>query len=465
MTMKLKILAISDTHVGEDTSLLSYPIGLQHLWRVLRKSFSPDDPERRFEVEEMILLGDIPDRALASTSQIITHTSALIRTLGSAADIRRGVYIPGNHDHTLWTSYLMRKRFSSKKHQSGYTKPSGEFVIKDGKRCDDERYKPWAEELLSIFFGYPHGSSMRNMPDSFDFIVANPLYATQIKNRSREDRTYIFTHGTHFRREVCLPDKMKRIVDYSGLDSILGHINIESDCDVTKARDLEGLEEAVAPFVDSLWVSSKNNPTSKSDNFWYLLTMLRARLSSVPLEDRKRRRITDESVLLSWDELQLPSNKNRIWKISDQDDSVRRWKDYFLPHMRSYLEQNGMLTGDMTFVYGDTHHGGWGAHPPTEEMPERIRIYNCGGWVMHADEHYHPACHLFAVDDDGEEYMLDVSFRSKDLEIDGESLLKVAAEDAENRQKTVNRILRSILPASRSDDRDTHPKRSDFRRS
>jgi len=124
-----------------------------------------------------------------------------------------------------------------------------------------------------------------------------------------------------------------------------------------------------------------------------------------------------------------------------------------------------MLTGDMTFVYGDTHHGGWGAHPPTEEMPERIRIYNCGGWVMHADEHYHPACHLFAVDDDGEEYMLDVSFKSKDLEIDGESLLKVAAEDAENRQKTVNRILRSILPASRSDDRDTDPKRSDFRRS
>lgn len=84
---------------------------------------------------------------------------------------------------------------------------------------------------------------------------------------------------------------------------------------------------------------------------------------------------------------------------------------------------------------------------------------------MHADEHYHPACHLFAVDDDGEEYMLDVSFKSKDLEIDGESLLKVAAEDAENRQKTVNRILRSILPASRSDDRDTDPKRSDFRRS
>jgi hypothetical protein len=31
----LKILAISDTHLGEDSSLLSYAHGRQHLWKVL----------------------------------------------------------------------------------------------------------------------------------------------------------------------------------------------------------------------------------------------------------------------------------------------------------------------------------------------------------------------------------------------------------------------------------------------
>jgi len=68
--MKLKILAISDTHLGEETSLLSYPIGVQHLWKVLRQTFS-DNPEEKFDVEEMILLGDIPDRALASHHKLL----------------------------------------------------------------------------------------------------------------------------------------------------------------------------------------------------------------------------------------------------------------------------------------------------------------------------------------------------------------------------------------------------------
>ena len=85
--MRLKLLAISDTHLGEDTSLLSFPRGRQHLWETLRKCFGEGDKKKRFEVEEAILLGDITDRTLYSKSQIITHTNALIQMLGDAADI------------------------------------------------------------------------------------------------------------------------------------------------------------------------------------------------------------------------------------------------------------------------------------------------------------------------------------------------------------------------------------------
>ena len=52
--MRLKLLAISDTHLGEDTSLLSFPHGRQHAWKTLRKYFGKGN---RFEVEELILLG------------------------------------------------------------------------------------------------------------------------------------------------------------------------------------------------------------------------------------------------------------------------------------------------------------------------------------------------------------------------------------------------------------------------
>jgi len=38
--MNLKFLAISDTHLGEDCSLFSFPHGRQHLWLELRRAFN-----------------------------------------------------------------------------------------------------------------------------------------------------------------------------------------------------------------------------------------------------------------------------------------------------------------------------------------------------------------------------------------------------------------------------------------
>ncbi len=238
----------------------------------------------------------------------------------------------------------------------------------------------------------------------------------------------------------------KKIADYLELDRFLGGIEIESDCDVTKAGDLEELEKIVAPFVDTLWRSSKDNPTSKSDNFWYMLTILRAKLSGIPLDMHQKREPTEVSKLFSrGKELMQASADNRIWKIEKDDDSIQRWMDHFLLHMRNYIG-NG---DDITFVYGDTHHGGWGELPIAEGQPDRFRIYNCGGWVMHGDEDYHPACHLFAVDDNGEEYLLDVSFKGENLKVDGVPLLELAARDAENRQNNVNRLVRRVLQGRR----------------
>ena len=107
--MRLKCLAISDTHVGEPNSLLSFPRGLQELWYALRTKFNDknvDPITTPLEVDELILVGDIPDRTLSSTSEIQTQTGALIRTLLSVARVKRLVYVIGNHDHTLWTNYI-----------------------------------------------------------------------------------------------------------------------------------------------------------------------------------------------------------------------------------------------------------------------------------------------------------------------------------------------------------------------
>lgn len=425
--MDLQFLAISDTHVGEDTSLLSFPRGRQHLWRTLLEKFGNG---QKFNIKELILVGDIPDTALSSISQAITQTNAFIQTMGSAANIDKVIYIPGNHDHTLWTDYI-RLRSNNPKLKYRITPPQGEFIVEKNKKCDD----PGSEYLLTLFFGYPFGPAWTKIQDQntnrkFDFIIANPLYAKEYNNR-----TYIFTHGTHFKSVVTAPVIIKKIIDYSQLDKLLANLNIESDCDVSKATSLENLEEIVAPFVDSLWISSKNNPNSRSDKLWYLFSVLSKRFEKI-------RKVPLQSDRFNFSNFQDVS-EDRIIKFNG-NNSIKLLKIYFLNHLFSFLKDYRLLKENLTFVYGDTHDGGWGEIEEEYIDPPKInvRIFNCGAWVVH-DEKNHPPCHVFAVDNPGNEYLLDVSF--KDVKMLDTSLLKLAATDFENHSESVSRLLRFVL--------------------
>lgn len=438
--MRLEILAISDSHLGEPTSLLSFPHGRHRLWEALREHFGEpkqagDDYNRRFAVDEMILVGDIPDSTLSSTSEIITHTNALIQTLGSAADIAKGVYLPGNHDHTLWTDY--RKRRYGECNEYGVTTPAGDLLVEESEPCDEG---DWATELLTIFFGYPSGSSWRAIQKDkeardrkFSFVVANPIYATR-----PDERTYVFAHGTHFRKyDVAQPKIVKRIVDYLQLDRMLGHVEIESDCDVTEATSFEHLEQIVAPFVDSLWPEAGNIPTSRADEVWYVYTTLSGKFG-------RKRPSPEESARFAWQELpEVPESRIRRLTGPDgkpQDDSVSLWEQHFLGHMLRHLSDHNVGHDKLTFVYGDTHRGGWGRL--ARDSGEPIHIYNCGGWSVD-DRDDHPACHVFAVDEGGTEYLLDVSFA--DVTVGGEALLKVAADDVEHRVSSTRWLVRALL--------------------
>lgn len=429
--MRLKFLAISDTHLGEETSILSFPHGRQHLWRVLRPPFGSDvfdaNNKEKLEIDEMILMGDIPDRTLSSTSQIITHTNDFVGMLGSLAKIKKGIYIPGNHDHTIWTGY-----------QGGVTKPEGEIIIGPDNYPDEKSVDEKSESLLTTFFGFPHGSAWRKITEenSLEFALSNPIYVNQFKGR-----TYVFAHGTHFRNDVTSPEWIKKVADYLEADKVLGNIEIQSDCNVNEAKSLEELEKIVSPFVDSLWPSSKNNPTSQSDQLWYLLTRLSGKFG-------KHRKAPEKSDCFSSKRLPevCESRIKRLTKKDDsikEDDSIKRWEKYFIPHLLDYLRRHQIPKDNITFVYGDTHDGGWGKMQL--DSGENIRVYNSGGWVVHNKED-HPACHLFAVDEDGEEYLVDVSF--KNVKVEGTSILELAAEDAENRSQKIDiglRLLSRIL--------------------
>ncbi len=449
--MKLKFLAISDTHLGEDTSLLTFPQGRQHLWRILRDVFGEpkekpeDEYKAQFPIKELILIGDIPDAALASRSQIITHTNAFIQTLGSVANVENCIYIPGNHDHTLWTEYRCRKagfkpeknkgKEEKKKVVKKYiTSPKGDSIIKDSV----PQNLPASEHLLSIFFGYPIGSSWRKIladkkdfNKDFNFAIANPLYATVYHGR-----TYIFTHGTLFKSSVTKRKVVKQIIRYLGLDRLFVNFKIETRGDVRKAKSLNALERIVTPFVTSIWNSSKNNPTSRLDTLWNLFTMVSAKFE-------EKRFIPKESRRFSYSEL-LENNGERIKNLTgDINNSIELFKKYFLDILLFHLHKRNLLEKDLTFVYGDIHDGGFGEIKKECYGQERnIRIYNTGGWVVHSGDH-HPACHIFAVDTKGDEYLLDISYTNE--KVLGERLINIAARDAENRTNITANILSSIL--------------------
>ncbi len=454
-TRKLKVLAISDTHLGEETSLLSFPRGLQHLWQTFAdtpdfwKPIFPDYDHSadRVEVEELVLMGDIPDSTLSSTSQISAGTHAFAMMLSSALAVKRAVYVPGNHDHTLWSNYLKaseRRRSSAGGNVGrpepvvGITEARGEPIVAGGKGLDSG-----ANEILSVFLGYPIGWAwwhIKNHPEErFEFRVSNPLYATEVAGR-----TYVFAHGTHFRPELASAWKKGalNLADFLGLDQLL-HLEFEQGADLGEAENMEDLERRVAPFVDALWPSSKNKPTSRSDELWYLMTLFR----EGPEEGRTQ---PEGSQIFPSKHLFSGTAEDRVDQLTDEryqplDKSLERFREYFLSHLRPHLESGGLWHGEdrVTFVYGDTHRGGFGDLAPSSEGGPPVRVYNTGAWVVPAGGG-HPASYLFAVDEGGEEYLIDMVFDKEKVKVGDDPLIDLASKDVEHRLEAVGEDVRAL---------------------
>ncbi|HEU5072868.1 MAG TPA: metallophosphoesterase [Polyangiaceae bacterium] len=416
-----KFLAVSDTHLGEDSSILSYKPGRSHLYDALRNKLGDGD---EFEVDELVLVGDIADRTLSSTSQIMTQTYDFMKTLFAAARIKRVVYVPGNHDHTLWTDYIKRNEFPHIVSDS----PEGDLLLAKG---DYEKAKD-APELMTMLFGYSEGTAEQlwvKLSDEkqVEFSFANPLYAKAVAGR-----TYVFTHGTHFRRDVMSSDLLQKLFDYLQVDRLIGRIEIDSAENLAGAVDLRDLERRVTPLVDSLWPSSKDQATGKSDRFWYLMTSISGKF-------RKHKRGTPpDHSLMSLAQLRATEHPH-IRRLGSQDESIQRLRKQFLPLLLDYLEQEGLAMNPLTLVYGDTHRGGFHVH---EHEGKHINLFNCGSWVAH-NENDHPDCHLFAVNEANEEHLLDVTFRG--VNVGTRPIVEVASLESEHKKDRVSKVTRFLL--------------------
>lgn len=403
--------------------MLSYEQGRRHLADVIRAHLGGGE---RVETEYLILMGDIPERSHATPEEMLSSTHGFMEMLVGAVDFERAVYLPGNHDHVLWTGYC--KRLHGEDATYCITGPEGDTVVRRGVREDRNA---GAEELLSTIFEHPSGPVCREIEEKErDVVFANPVYAERFRGR-----TYVFAHGTHFRKEVTSPQWAKKIADLFIPDSLPGNFGIESGGDVRDARNVEELERVVAPFMDALLPEYEKNPASMLDELGYAMAVLSGRFGL-------KRQSPDDSRLFAWEDLpKVPDDRipNLTSGGETRDLPLNLCMKYFMPHVLEHLEDHGVPTDEVTFVYGDTHDGGWGTLPLDGG---ELRAYNCGGWVTY-DLEDHPTCYVFAVDENGTEYLLDVSF--KEVTLDGNLLLRATSDSAGRQREKVGNTLRDLL--------------------
>lgn len=104
---RLKVLALSDLHLGEPEGLLyDRGVNIQDvvLSRVSELARARDGLEDG--IEELILIGDIADLSEATEREAYQNTKAFLTALLGKVPVDKIIYIPGNHDHHLWVEML-----------------------------------------------------------------------------------------------------------------------------------------------------------------------------------------------------------------------------------------------------------------------------------------------------------------------------------------------------------------------
>jgi hypothetical protein len=215
----------------------------------------------------------------------------------------------------------------------------------------------------------------------------------------------------------------------------------------------------VYPFIDTLWPSAGNNPLTKADEIWVLRRHLR-------LGVQGKRPSPEETARIAWNELK--NYPQRVKPLCGDPSApgypdlshgnLQRLQDLVLRHMLKFVnaEVRDLATMDgLTLVYGDTHEGGFAELAlnlntlqmvaPNAPQPAGkkidMHIVNTGAWLVETSDR-HPACHLFAVDDSGNEYLLDVSYDG--IKIGADTVLELAELQLDQRLKRVGGVADTI---------------------
>jgi len=327
----LKLMALSDLHLGEHESVLfKSEDSFNLIDTTINKIIELSSGDKNFNngIEQLILIGDIIELSEATDEEAYTNTKFFLTSLLNKVKIDKIVYIPGNHDHHLWVELLTKERGKDNygdctpKTQVNSSISNKEIFIKYCLQSNypseriDIYYPNYRFETDNAYYFFDHGHLFSKVLDMFNIFT----FTTAGNAKSLEDlekHTYKFTDGN--------------------------------------AKSLEDLEERTYIFSEIIWYKTKGKLREIAYDWLrkFNLELFRSVRGTTFREDCK-------SLL---------------------DDYIREKIRWYLKEICGIKNE---VEKDFHFIFGHTHHGGRSlkADRKVRVNGKFISLWNTGGWLV-----------------------------------------------------------------------------------
>jgi hypothetical protein len=372
-------MCLSDLHLGDSRSVLSSPSTVESVVRRLA-SLAGGPVGGRPEVDTLVLNGDIWEECVPSDmgevvgiyqKSVVEASARFFGSLLDAVDVRRVVWIPGNHDLSLWRLYndLMTSR------HGGLEAARRSLTSPEGKVVDTPSLNGWDSLFAPLFGGRP-------------IQVFSVAYPTHVATPWAGGFPHIvFTHGH-------LLDRLVRghgsDAAYLGL-GVLGCSRPRIPVDAREVGSVRDLAERTDPFTVALW-----QRYSVRDYVYANQIMRRLDDStSCPLQ-----RWNDEDVLLATPSSDPSSPRDGLmaevpWflDVVVTDPAFPTPVGELRPH-----NDGPTFTRPSCLVYGHDHLG---SQRVVTSSGVPYHVVDSGGWTSEHDGH-HPHSHVLVWEDPGQ---------------------------------------------------------------
>jgi hypothetical protein len=444
---EIRYVCLSDTHFGEEDSLLTNlktastdtdptqpsPV-MRQLVECLRYLISENENEKK---PTLILNGDILELALSTTNEAAMVFERFIELVMPHDNrlFERIVYIPGNHDHHLWET----ARETQYTEYIGGIEPDGHLPI------PYHTTSMFVEDNPNPVPSYFLTRLVRRYPHLKDFVIT-VAYPNLGLFKEEGQRCVIFSHG-HFieplyqlmsiLKDLIFPERERPVhiwdieaENFAWIDFFWsamgrsGEVGRDIELFYEKMQDKENFKKLLCNMAEGL--AKKYDLPGWGDVMeakilkWIISKMVD---KITGLERTKTDRpLSEEAEKGLWDYMNGPL------------------KDQIL------IERKGNMPRDVTFVFGHTHK------PFQEDMnfrgfPEWVNVYNTGGWIVEsvAPEQLHGGA-VILVD----ENLNTVSLRMYNEAEDPskyEVKVKEATHEGEEKNPLFRRISNLVKPA------------------